>query len=112
MCDATNRVSNRVTDLLVSRVALVVVGRQELFYDVYLWEESIILLLVTIGPVRPGGPDLIRKGPAWVQVFIPVKQEPHLIFHLFNQLILAFNRLRCGFCIVGLKTCTTTGPSG
>lgn len=28
--------------------------------------------------------------------------------HLFNQMTLAFNRLWCGFCMDGMKTCTHT----
>lgn len=30
-------------------------------------------------------------------------------FHLLNQLYLAFSKLKCSICMVGMKTCTDTG---
>lgn len=54
-------------------------------------------------------PNLSTKGQLWVQLFIPTKQEPHPNPPVY-QSSLPFNRLRCGLCLVGMKSCTHNRP--
>lgn len=69
--------------------------------------DNIVAVMAT---PKAGVSNPIRKGPVWVQVFIPIEQEPHLIPSVYNQMSWTFIRLRCGLYLVGIKTWTHTGP--
>lgn len=57
--------------------------------------------------INRGCPVLFHTGLEVRCRFLFQSSGRHPWFHLFNQLLLAFSRLGCDFCSVGMKTCTT-----